>query len=66
MAGHFKEIIQENFDTEVCQGGTEEYRGLFSVADFFNIKVGAGAVQKFDVILQCLEKLITDHAEKFR
>ena len=66
MACHLQEVIEENFDTEVCQCGTKKYRCLFSVTHFINIKFSTCTVQKLNIILKCLEELITDHTEKFR
>ena len=66
MACHFKEVIQKDFNSEVGQGGTKEYRCLFTVADFFYIKFSACTVQKFNIVLKGLEQLIADHAEEFR
>ena len=66
MACHLQEVIKENFNTEVCQCRTKKYRCLFSVTHFINIEFSTCTVQKFNIILKCLEELITDHAKKFR
>ena len=36
------------------------------MAHFIDIKFGAGAVQKFYIVLEGLEQFVADHAEKFR
>ena len=43
-------MLQECLDTEVCECGSEEYRGEFSGADKLLVKLIARSVEKLDIV----------------
>ncbi len=58
--GHTQKTFQERFDTEVVQGGAEEYGAQLAVAHRFQIEIHAGAVQQLHLLYQLLSGLRAD------
>ena len=63
---HDKEMLKERLDAEVCERGSEEDRGNFSVADLVLIEFHGGAVEQLDLALQVLHLFLRDILEKLR
>ena len=59
-------MAQECLHTEVCQSGTEKYRGQFPFADQLLVKFRTGAVQKFNLLQQLLFLFLVHNIHQMR